>query len=89
MSAQITSNLKTQAPVKPLQPSRSRTNTDSQLAPTPSQRITDVPHYALYYHLLENLATIKSVVLCLDVPDWEGIMTSFFEGFVEIVRWVI
>jgi sister-chromatid-cohesion protein PDS5 len=85
MAAQITSGLK--APVVPTKPiQRGRTITESQSTPAASQRITDVPYYAEYYHLLENLATIKSVVLCLDVPDWEGIMTSFFEGFVEIIR---
>lgn len=86
MAAQITLNLK--APPAPTRTasSKGRSTTDSQTAPAASQRITDVPYYAEYYHLLENLATIKSVVLCLDVPDWEGIMTSFFEGFVEIVR---
>lgn len=87
MAAQITANLKA-PPVatKPIQSSKGRSGTDASSAQAASQRITDVPYYAEYYHLLENLATIKSVVLCLDVPDWEGIMTSFFEGFVEIVR---
>lgn len=51
-----------------------------------SQRITDAAYYNEYYFLLENLATIRSVVLATDVPDGDDIVTSFFEGFVEIVR---
>jgi sister-chromatid-cohesion protein PDS5 len=87
MAAQIRANLKAPPmPTKAAQNGRGRANPESQATPAASQRITDVPYYAEYYYLLENLATIKSVVLCLDVPDWEGIVTSFFEGFVEIVR---
>ena len=95
MSAQISTNLKV-APsaVKPLQPSRSRSGnidaTQSQLSAsitgTASQRITDAAYYNEYYYLLENLATIRSVVLAVDVTDGDEIVTSFFEGFVDIVR---
>jgi sister-chromatid-cohesion protein PDS5 len=86
MSTQLVTNLKAAAnAVKPLQPSRGRSNTDTQL-PLASQRITDVPYYTEYYYLLENLATIRSVVLALDVPDADDIVTSFFTGFVDVVR---
>ena len=93
MINQITSNLKVSSAVKPLQPSRSRSgNIDSQsqlpatMTGAASQRITDAAYYNEYYFLLENLATIRSVVLATDVPDGDDIVTSFFEGFVEIVR---
>ena len=89
MSTQITTNLKV-APIKPLQPSRSKSgNIDSQTQPSgtgTSQRITDAAYYNEYYYLLENLATIRSVVLATDVPDGDDILTSFFEGFTEIIR---
>ncbi|RSH92189.1 hypothetical protein EHS25_008604 [Saitozyma podzolica] len=92
-SVQLTLNLKT-APsnVRPLQPSRARANeasqsqSQSQSQTQASQRITDVPYYTEYIYLLDSLATIKSVILACDVPGGDDIVTSFFEGFTDIVR---
>lgn len=50
------------------------------------QRITDVPYYNEYYYLLESLATIKSVCLVTDLPESDGMILEFFEGFFSIVR---
>lgn len=95
MSTQISTNLKvSSSAVKPLQPSRSRsgnidasqTQLSASITNASSQRITDAPYYNEYYYLLENLATIRSVVLATDVPDGDEIVTSFLEGFVDIVR---
>ncbi|ORY30387.1 armadillo-type protein [Naematelia encephala] len=89
-SAQLSLNLKPIAQtIKPLQPSRSKTNdaTQSQTSQTTqSQRVTDIPYYTEYCYLLESLATIKSVVLACDVPGGDDLVTGFFENFVQIVR---
>lgn len=87
-STQISLNLKTAPPVKPLQPTRTKTNeaASQQTQLSSAQRITDVPYYTEYYYILESLSTIKSVVLACDVPGGDDIVTGFFEGFLDIVR---
>lgn len=45
-----------------------------------------MPYYTEYIYLLDSLATIKSVILACDVPGGDDIVTSFFEGFTDIVR---
>ena len=81
------------SPVKPLQPSRSKSNLQaesakSQSSASASQRVTDVAYYTEYCYLLESLATIKSIVIACDVPGGDAITTSYFQSFCEIVRWV-
>nr|XP_019008459.1 uncharacterized protein I206_07018 [Kwoniella pini CBS 10737]OCF47240.1 hypothetical protein I206_07018 [Kwoniella pini CBS 10737] len=87
---QLTSNLKlTTSSTQPLQISRNKSNIinqPSQPSQTTGQRVTDIPYYSEYYHLVESLATIKSVVLVCDVPDSDMLMEGFFNGFMEIVR---
>ncbi|WVF69779.1 hypothetical protein IAT40_004558 [Kwoniella sp. CBS 6097] len=88
--AQITSNLKANTnSAKPLQISRNKSNDASQMEsqqPTIAQKITDVPYYTEYFHLIESLATIKSVVLVCDLPEADQLIQGFFTGFMEIVR---
>ncbi|WWD21518.1 hypothetical protein CI109_106004 [Kwoniella shandongensis] len=74
---------------RPLQPSKNKSNEATQQSQSQSQlsqRITDIPYYAEYYHLIENLATIKSVVLICDVPGAEELIEGFFTGFMDIIR---
>ncbi|KAK8847427.1 hypothetical protein IAR55_005285 [Kwoniella newhampshirensis] len=88
MSTQIMLNLKVQnSQARPLQPSKNKSNEATQQSQTQlSQRITDIPYYAEYYHLIENLATIKSVALIVDVPGGDELIEGFFTGFMEIIR---
>nr|XP_018265446.1 uncharacterized protein I303_01812 [Kwoniella dejecticola CBS 10117]OBR87604.1 hypothetical protein I303_01812 [Kwoniella dejecticola CBS 10117] len=87
---QLTTNLKlTTSSTQPLQISRNKSNIMNQPShpsQTQSQRVTDIPYYTEYYHLIESLATIKSVVLVCDVPDSDTLMEGFFNGFMEIIR---
>ncbi|KLO11387.1 ARM repeat-containing protein [Schizopora paradoxa] len=46
----------------------------------------DSSYYTQYYHLLESLSTVKSVVLICDLPQSERLMTIFFRDFFEIVK---
>ncbi|GJE86522.1 hypothetical protein PsYK624_026020 [Phanerochaete sordida] len=46
----------------------------------------DSPYYNEYYHLLESLSTVKSVVLVCDLPNAEELMTDIFRDFFNIVR---
>ncbi|WVQ98079.1 hypothetical protein IAU59_005201 [Kwoniella sp. CBS 9459] len=88
--AQITSNLKAETnSAKPLQISRNKSNDASQMEsqqPTIAQKITDVPYYSEYYHFIESLATIKSIVLVCDLPEADQLIQGFFTGFMDIVR---
>lgn len=84
-TAQLVDNLKAPPPARPLQPTKGKQNEES-LLPQASQRVTDVAYYSEYCSLLENLASIKSVVLATDVPGWEGLVKDFFEGFKDIAR---
>lgn len=45
-------------------------------------------YYTEYYYLIESLATIRSVILACDVPGGEELVSGFFEGFAEVVRYV-
>ncbi|THV07080.1 hypothetical protein K435DRAFT_772803 [Dendrothele bispora CBS 962.96] len=46
----------------------------------------DCPYYNQYFHLLECLATVKSVVLICDLPNAEEIMTKVFKDFFALIR---
>ncbi|KAL7420002.1 Sister chromatid cohesion protein pds5 [Cryptotrichosporon argae] len=59
---------------------------DAAQSQLPGGRVTELPYYDQYCHLLENLATVKSVVLICDAPDADELIASYFDHFVEIVR---
>lgn len=40
-------------------------------------------------YLLDSLATIKSIVLICDLPGADDLITTYFESFVDIVRYVV
>lgn len=80
---QITTNLKLPAK-QPLAPSK-RGNDSNSMG---SSRITDVPYYSEYCYLIESLATIKSVVLVVDLPGADELMTNYFESILQVVRCV-
>lgn len=86
---QITQNLKLPTgSARPLAPSKRGANSatsDSQQT-TLNTRITEIPYYTEYCYLLDNLASIKSVVLICDLPGAEELVTTYFESFVEVVR---
>lgn len=46
----------------------------------------DAPYYNEYFHLLESLSTVKSVVLVCDLPHADELMTEIFREFFAIVR---
>ncbi|WVQ83257.1 hypothetical protein IAT38_005396 [Cryptococcus sp. DSM 104549] len=79
---QLTTNIR---PSTQTRPAGKKATADASQT-TLSQRITDVPYYTEYYHLIENLATIKSVVLVCDVPGAEELMELYFTGFMEMAR---
>lgn len=74
-------------PTKRGQDSQSQ-STQPQLsqAQTQGSRITDVPYYPEYCHLIESLASIKSVVIIVDLPSADDLITQYFTGFCEIAR---
>ncbi|OCF45868.1 hypothetical protein I317_00356 [Kwoniella heveanensis CBS 569] len=81
--------LRLYAPDAPFNQAQLRSNDASQMEsqqPTIAQKITDVPYYTEYFHLIESLATIKSVVLVCDLPEADQLIQGFFTGFMEIVR---
>ncbi|KAH0834786.1 hypothetical protein J3R83DRAFT_10387 [Lanmaoa asiatica] len=47
---------------------------------------TDAPYYNEYFHLLESLSTVKSVVLVCDLPHADELMTEIFRDFFALVR---
>ncbi|KAI5121999.1 hypothetical protein M0805_001831 [Coniferiporia weirii] len=47
---------------------------------------SDAPYYNEYFHLLESLSTVKSVVLVCDLPQAEELMTQIFRDFFGLVR---
>ncbi|CAK5272282.1 unnamed protein product [Mycena citricolor] len=47
---------------------------------------SDCPYYAQFFHLLESLSTVKSVVLVCDLPNAEELMTEIFREFSAIVK---
>ncbi|KAL5521605.1 PDS5 [Sanghuangporus sanghuang] len=44
------------------------------------------PYYNEYFHLLESLSTVKSVVLVCDIPQAEELMTQIFRDLFGLVR---
>ncbi|TFK49359.1 hypothetical protein OE88DRAFT_1646400 [Heliocybe sulcata] len=46
----------------------------------------DCAYYNEYFHLLESLSTVKSVVLVCDLPQADSLMKEIFRGFFGIVR---
>lgn len=46
----------------------------------------DSPWYNEYYHLLESLSTVKSVVLVCDLPGADELMVEIFRGCFGMVR---
>ncbi|KAG7091856.1 hypothetical protein E1B28_008258 [Marasmius oreades] len=44
------------------------------------------PYYSEYFHLLESLSTVKSVVLVCDLPNVEELMEEIFRDFFALVR---
>ncbi|THH06894.1 hypothetical protein EW145_g3765 [Phellinidium pouzarii] len=47
---------------------------------------SDAPYYNEYFHLLESLSTVKSVVLVCDLPQAEELITEIFNDFFGLVR---
>lgn len=47
---------------------------------------TDSPYYSEYFHLLDCLATVKSVVLVCDLPDSDSLMNDIFHTLFGTVR---
>ncbi|CAI2176405.1 15434_t:CDS:10 [Funneliformis geosporum] len=46
----------------------------------------DGPYFDLYFHLLENLARVKIVLLILDLPNCEELLIELFRDFFDIIR---
>ena len=46
----------------------------------------DSSYYNEYFHLLESLSTVKSVVLVCDLPNAEDLMVDIFQDFFGLVR---
>ena len=47
---------------------------------------TDSPYYGQYFHLLESLSTVKSVVLVCDLPSADEVLSDIFRDFFTLVR---
>lgn len=47
---------------------------------------TDSPYYSEYFHLLESLSTVKTVVLVCDLPTADDIMSEIFRDLFNLVR---
>ncbi|KAF8223437.1 cohesin-associated protein Pds5 [Tricholoma matsutake] len=47
---------------------------------------TDSAYYNEYFHLLESLSTVKSVVLVCDLPTAEELMVEIFRDFFSIIK---
>ena len=47
---------------------------------------SDSPYYNEYFHILESLSTVKSVVLVCDLPSSEELMVDIFRDFFALVR---
>lgn len=46
----------------------------------------DAPYYNEYFHLLESLSTVKSVVLVCDLPNSDELMVDIFRSSFNLVR---
>lgn len=49
-------------------------------------RGSEFPYYNEYFHLLESLSTVKSVVLVCDLPNSEELMVEIFKEIFALVR---
>ncbi|KAJ7839550.1 armadillo-type protein [Mycena olivaceomarginata] len=49
-------------------------------------KASDSPYYTEYFHLLESLSTVKSVVLVCDLPNADELMIEIFRDFFQLVR---
>ncbi|EIW77089.1 cohesin-associated protein Pds5 [Coniophora puteana RWD-64-598 SS2] len=47
---------------------------------------SDATYYNEYFHLLESLSTVKSVVLVCDLPHAEELMVEIFRDFFGLIR---
>lgn len=47
---------------------------------------TESPYYNEYFHLLESLSTVKSVVLVCDLPKADELMAEVFRTFFNLVK---
>jgi sister-chromatid-cohesion protein PDS5 len=47
---------------------------------------SDSPYYTEYFHLLESLSTVKSVVLVCDLQNADELMVEIFRDFFQLVR---
>ncbi|KAJ7096724.1 armadillo-type protein [Mycena belliarum] len=47
---------------------------------------SDAPYYTEYFHLLESLSTVKSVVLVCDLQNADELMTEIFRDFFGLVQ---
>ncbi|KAJ6631101.1 armadillo-type protein [Mycena sp. CBHHK59/15] len=47
---------------------------------------SDSPYYTEYFHLLESLSTVKSVVLVCDLQNADELMVQIFRDFFGLVR---
>lgn len=81
---QITQNLKYQPGTRPLAPSKK--NNDASSQPSQAARINEIPYYNEYSYLLDNLASIKSVILICELPSADDLITTYFDSFADIVR---
>lgn len=46
----------------------------------------DEPYYTEYFHLIESLSTVKSVVLVCDLPSADELLAEIFRDFFTIVK---
>ncbi|KAF9527490.1 cohesin-associated protein Pds5 [Crepidotus variabilis] len=46
----------------------------------------DEPYYTEYFHLVESLSTVKSVVLVCDLPSADELLLEIFQNFFSIVK---
>ncbi len=46
----------------------------------------DSSYYNEFFHLLESLSTVKSVVLVCDLPNAEELMVQIFKGFFGLIK---
>jgi len=85
---QLSQNLKlAPSTTRPLAPSkRGQNDSQSQSTLTSNARITEIPYYTEYCYLIDSFANIRSVVLIVDVPGAEDLITTYFDSFVDCVR---
>jgi sister chromatid cohesion protein PDS5 len=47
---------------------------------------TTSPHYPHYYYLLENLATVRSIVILGDLKNTQDIVSDIFKDFFDLAK---